>query len=112
MSQLGHSLPMRLVPRLARCPEYPESRHEAPAQYLTRWANKRHHDHLFDHLVGGRKQRLWHIKTEGLGGLEIDDEIELGWLYDRQVGRLLAFENPADDACLSVGIGRAGAIGD
>jgi hypothetical protein len=35
MSALGHSLPMRLVPRLARCPEYPESRHEAPAQYLT-----------------------------------------------------------------------------
>ena len=35
---MGHSLPMRLVPRLARCPEYPESRHEAPAQYLTRWA--------------------------------------------------------------------------
>jgi len=34
-----HSLPMRLVPRLARCPQYPESRHEAPAQYLTRWAN-------------------------------------------------------------------------
>jgi hypothetical protein len=31
----GHSLPMRLVPRLARCPEYPESRHEAPAQYLS-----------------------------------------------------------------------------
>jgi hypothetical protein len=28
----------RLVPRLARCPEYPESRHEALAQYLTRWA--------------------------------------------------------------------------
>jgi hypothetical protein len=35
-----HSLPMRLVPRLARCPEYPESRHEAPAQYLTRWAKR------------------------------------------------------------------------
>src|ERR1700720_3911820 len=32
-SDLGHSLPMRLVPRLARCPEYPESRHEAPAQH-------------------------------------------------------------------------------
>jgi hypothetical protein len=32
----GHSLPMRLLPRLARCAEYPESRHEAPAQYLTR----------------------------------------------------------------------------
>jgi hypothetical protein len=36
MSISGHSLPMRLLPRLARCPEYPESRHEAPAQYLTR----------------------------------------------------------------------------
>jgi hypothetical protein len=36
MSESGHSLPLRLVPRLARCPEYPESRHDAPAQYLTR----------------------------------------------------------------------------
>jgi 2-polyprenyl-6-methoxyphenol hydroxylase-like FAD-dependent oxidoreductase len=27
MSAVGHSLPMRLLPRLARCPEYPESRH-------------------------------------------------------------------------------------
>jgi hypothetical protein len=57
----------------------------------------------FDHLVGGREQRLRHIKAERLGGLEIDDEIELGWLYDRQVGRLFAFENPTDiDASLSV----------
>jgi len=29
--------PMCLMPRLARCPEYPESRHEARAQCLTRW---------------------------------------------------------------------------
>ena len=52
MSALGHSLPKRLVPRLARCPEYPESRHEAPAQYLTGWATNRlmHHSKksLFD----------------------------------------------------------------
>jgi hypothetical protein len=28
--------------RFARCPEYPESRHEARAQYMTRGANSRH----------------------------------------------------------------------
>ena len=28
--------------------------------------------HLFDHLVGAREQRGWHVKAERLGGLEIN----------------------------------------
>src|SRR5215470_7702993 len=49
---------------------------------------------LFDHLVGSHLHDQRHSKTEPLGGLEVDHEIEFGGLYDRQIARLLALENP------------------
>jgi hypothetical protein len=36
-----------------------------------------------------------HSETERLGGLEIDEKLDFRGLLDRQVGRLLTFENPA-----------------
>jgi hypothetical protein len=42
----------------------------------------------FDHLVGLGGQHLWHAEAERLGGLEIDDQLELGRLLDREIGRL------------------------
>jgi hypothetical protein len=42
---------------------------------------------LFDHLVGARKQCGRYIEAERLGGFEVDDQLELGGLLDRQVGR-------------------------
>ena len=33
---------------------------------------------LFDHLVGAREQRAGTVEAERLGGLEIDDQLELG----------------------------------
>jgi hypothetical protein len=63
---------------------------------------------LLDHLVGGDKEVLWDDEAECLGDLEIDDQLELGGLYDGQLGRLLALENPADvDAGLAIAIGNA-----
>jgi hypothetical protein len=49
-----------------------------------------------DHLVGKRQQPVRNVETERLGGLEIDDHFKYRRLRDRQVGRLLAFEDAAD----------------
>jgi hypothetical protein len=35
---------------------------------------------LFDHLVGGNEQGLRHGEAERLGGLQINDKLELGGL--------------------------------
>src|SRR5262249_29632918 len=48
---------------------------------------------LFDHLVGAGEQDRWQVDTNRFGGLDVDDERELGRLLDRQVGRLGALEN-------------------
>jgi hypothetical protein len=37
----------------------------------------------FDHLVGAREQRRRHVNSERLGSLHIDDQFEMGWLFDR-----------------------------
>src|SRR5262249_39022351 len=51
---------------------------------------------LFDHLVGGGENRIRHGHAEGLGGLEIDDELEPGRQLDRQLARLGTIENAID----------------
>ena len=38
---------------------------------------------LFDHHVGAGEQRRWHVNSERLGSLHIDDQFEMGWLFDR-----------------------------
>ena len=50
---------------------------------------------LFDHLVGAGEQRGRHGEAEHPGGLDIDDQLELGRLHDRQVRRLRALEDAA-----------------
>src|SRR5712671_4775867 len=51
--------------------------------------------------------------AKGFCGLEIDHQIELGRLLDRQIGRLGAFENFIDVvACTAEQIGYIGAVDD
>jgi hypothetical protein len=49
---------------------------------------------LLNHLIRPLEERRQDRQTECLGGLEIDDQLELGWLFDRQFGGLRALENP------------------
>ena len=47
---------------------------------------------LFDQLVGERKQIRGNIEAERFGGCEVDDQIDLDDLRDRQIGGRGAFE--------------------
>jgi hypothetical protein len=51
---------------------------------------------LFDHLVGARQERLRDRQAERLCGGQIEDEIELGRLLDRNVARLCSMQNLVD----------------
>src|SRR5262245_23753427 len=68
---------------------------------------------LFDHLVGEREQIVGDLEAERLGGPEVDHELELGRLQNRQVGGLGPLENVRGvDAVLPVGVGDADAVAE
>src|SRR5262249_6617592 len=46
-----------------------------------------------DELVRSDEEGLWDGKSKGLSGLEVDDELELGGLLDREISGLGPFEN-------------------
>src|SRR6185437_16252190 len=49
--------------------------------------------HSLDQLVDAQEKRLWDCQPERLGGLQTDDEIVLGRLLHRDVGRLRPAQN-------------------
>ena len=51
---------------------------------------------LFDHLVSARKQGVWYVEADRLGCLQVDHQLELGRVLDRQLSRLLALQNAID----------------
>lgn len=52
------------------------------------------HPLSFDNIIGAREQCRRQFETERLGGLEIDEQLERGWLFNRQVGGFRAPKNP------------------
>jgi hypothetical protein len=48
---------------------------------------------LFDHLIGIDDKALRDGNVERLGGFEVDEHLELRRLVDREVCRLLAFQD-------------------
>src|SRR5277367_5057768 len=57
----------------------------------------------FDHLVSGCEQGRWHSEAKCLGGLEIDDKLEISRWLDRQISWFCSFENLPDvDASLTI----------
>src|SRR5262249_43773269 len=70
-----------------------------------------HLSRSFDHLVGAGEQRRRHFEAERHRGRQVDHEVELRRLHDRQIGRLLALENAAGvDAHLTQRIVDIGAV--
>ena len=47
----------------------------------------------FDHLVGASEKRRWDPEPECLGSSEVDDKLEFGRLFDRNVEWLCPFKN-------------------
>src|SRR5206468_8162130 len=61
----------------------------------------------FDDLIGAGLQRERHVQPQSFGGPQVDDELELGGLLNRQLGWLGAVQNATD-----VGRGAAKQIGE
>jgi len=57
----------------------------------------------FDHLVGAGKKRLRQFHPKSIGGLQVDDKIELRGLRHRQIGWFRTLEDAAGiDAHLAI----------
>src|SRR5215207_6736072 len=51
---------------------------------------------LLDYFISAGQERVWHPKAKPLCGLQVDDQLELGRLLNRQVGGLGTLEDPTD----------------
>ena len=67
----------------------------------------------FDHLVGEQQHGLRDAQPKCLRGLDVDHELELGRLLNRQIARVGALQDAIDVACRLAELFRQiGAIGD
>ena len=48
---------------------------------------------LFDHRVGAEHQAGRNFMADRFCKLQIDDQLELGWLFDPEIGRLCAAQD-------------------
>src|SRR6266566_6523488 len=50
-------------------------------------------------LIGSYEERLRDREPKRLGGLEVDHQLKLGGLFDRQIARLCSFQNLVHEIC-------------
>jgi len=60
-----------------------------------RKATRRSKRELFDHLVGASEKRRWHVAAEDPSRLQVDAQLELCRLYNRQTCWARALEDAA-----------------
>ena len=66
----------------------------------------------FDYLVGTSEQPRRNFEPDRLGGFEVDDQLELSWLLDRQFLRFCTSENLVDIVGSNAKlIGQTGTVG-
>jgi hypothetical protein len=66
-----------------------------------------------DYLISSGQQRFRDGEAERLGGFEVDQQLELDRLDDREVGRFLSFENSAGiEADLVINLPPRGCVAD
>ena len=94
MSALPPKRPRKRISAQGHVCFTPESGHVQCNEGCPLWA-KSGHAHLFDHLVRTRLQCRRHAQAERLGGLEVDVQLNLCCPLYRQLGGLVAPENPA-----------------
>src|SRR6266849_3698976 len=76
-------------------------------------AEKSAKDNLFDHLVGTQQDRLGNLDTERFRSFHVYYQLELGWLFDREICRLCTPENSVYvGGCAAQQLWTVGAIGD
>jgi len=75
-------------------PPMTHRRHSLDSRVARRQSHSYLASGLFDHLVGADEERQRKGDAERFGGLQINDQLKLRSLHNRQVGRLVALENP------------------
>ena len=99
MSALGQTLTPRSEPECLRPPGVHDAA-SALGSYVPRPAGADAAiELLFDHFVGAREQRDRHVQSERLGGLEVDEQLELVGELHREIGRRFAFQHAVDIPC-------------
>src|ERR1700688_4918396 len=78
---------LRRKVRFSLAPRAP-SIHDPSATLAVQRSTRETMPGLLDHFVGAHEKRFRDRESERLRGGEVDDQIELGWLLNRDVGRL------------------------
>jgi len=90
MSALGHKQTFALQKVMSALPPKADM---CGATMDVRFGPKADNTYLFDHLVGSGDERGRHGETKRLRSLEIDDQLQLGREFHRQITRFGSFQD-------------------